>query len=196
MVQSRRHLLWTAGLGLWLAGPAMAGQEASLFNADVGNFIFSLLVFGLVVAILGRFAWKPLLTVLNAREKSIREALEAARQEREAAALLLKQYQEQLARAREQAAAIVEEGRRDGEAVRQRIQAEARQQAEEMLARARREIQLATEVALKELFDRTAELAVQVAGRVLRKGLSSQVHSELIAESLAEIEKAATSRLN
>lgn len=196
MLRSERHLLRMGCSGVWLAVPTLAAEEGSLFNADVGNFVFSLLVFGLVVAILGRFAWKPLLTVLNARERSIREALETARQEREAAALLLKQYQEQLARAREQAAAIVEEGRRDGEAVRQRIQAEARQQAEEMLARARREIRLATEAAIKELFDRTAELAVQVAGRVLRKGLSSQGHRELIAESLAEIEKAVASRLN
>ena len=176
--------------GAPLAWAAEHGEETNIFNADIGNFILTLIIFGLVVYILGKFAWKPLLTVLKERERNIRESLEAARREREAAEGLLKEYQARLEKARQEASAIVEEGRRDGEVVRRRIQDEARQQANEMIERARREIRLATDAAVKELYDQTAELAVRLAGGIVRKELSPSDHRRLIAESLDRMRSA------
>lgn len=173
-----------------LSVPALAaeqGGETDIFNADIGNFVFTLVIFALVIGILGKFAWKPLLTVLNDREKTIRESLESARRERADAQKLLADYQAQLDKAREEATAVVEEGRRDAEVVRRRLQEEARQQAQETLARARREIQLATDTAVKELYDRTAELSVQVAGGIIRKELSPADHGRLVADALEEM---------
>ena len=105
---------------------AEGGGDRDIFNADIGNFIFTLIVFIVVVGILGKFAWKPLLTVLNEREKTIRESLESARHERAEAEKLLAEYKAQLERAREEATTIVDEGRRDAEVVRQRLQEEGR----------------------------------------------------------------------
>lgn len=179
-----------AAAGAPLSPALAAGAETNIFNADVGNFVFTLVIFGLVVVVLGKFAWRPLLKVLNEREKTIRTALETARSEREAARRLLAEYQAQLDRARAEATAIVEEGRRDAEVVRRRAQEETRQEAAAMLARAQREIRLATDAAVKELYDHTADLAVHVAARVLRKQLSKDEHRQLVRESLAEIESA------
>ncbi len=191
----RRALAAVAALALPASARAASGSD-SLLGGDIGNAVFTLIIFLVVVAVLGKFAWKPLLNVLNDRETAIRESLESARQERIEAEHLLAEYKAQLDRARAEAAAVVEEGRRDGAGVRQRIQQEARQQADELLARARREIQLAADTAVKELYDRTADLAVSLAGNILRQELSPDKHRQLVADSLAQIRKTGPAGLN
>ncbi len=172
------------------------GEQPNIFNADIGNFVFTLIIFGALLFILGKFAWKPLLNVLNEREKLLRESLERAQQQRRDAEKLLADYQAQLAKARDEATAIVAEGRRDAEVLRRKLQEQARQEADEVLARARREIQLATDSARKLLHDEVADLAVRVAGRVLRKELSPADHRALVAESLKEMQAGEKPRLN
>jgi F-type H+-transporting ATPase subunit b len=189
-----------ASLAILASVPALAAeaqeQEPSIFAGNLGNVIVTLIIFGLVITVLGKLAWRPLLTVLNERERSIRESLETARRERQAAEEVLARYQTQLEKAREEAGAIVEEGRRDGEAVRRRIHDEARGQANEIIERARREIRLATDAALKELYDHTADLAVKLAGGIIRKELSAEDHRRLVAESLDRMRAAAHTKVS
>lgn len=181
---------------LALAAEAEHGGKPNLFDADIGNFIFTLIIFGAVVYILGKYAWRPVLNVLNEREASIRTALETAQRERQQAEQLLKDYQVQLERARQEATAIVEEGRRDAENVRQRLLEEARRESADMTERARREIKLATDTAAKELYDLTADLATQIAGKVVAKTLSAEDHKRLVEESLAAIRAEGRAKLN
>ncbi len=187
MRHARILALAAAGLST-VAAFAAEEEKPSLFNADWGNFFFTLIIFGLVIVILGRFAWKPLLKVLSEREANIRGALESARQEREQAQKLLAEYRTQLDRAREEASAIVAEGRRDAEVAARRIHDEARHESEELLARARREIQLAADSARKQLHDDASELAVAVAGRIIGKELTLADHRRLVQESIREME--------
>lgn len=172
------------------AVPALAaeGEGPSIFHGGIGNTIITLIIFGIVVYVLGAKAWPQLLKTLEEREQLIRGAMETARREREESEKLLAEYRRQIDRAREEATAIVEEGRRDADAVRRRIQEEARREADEMIARARREIRLAADDAIKELYDRTAELAVQVASGIIRKELRPEDHRALVAESLNRME--------
>jgi F-type H+-transporting ATPase subunit b len=166
------------------ASDAHEGEKSSVFAGGIGNAIISLIIFGIVISVLGTKAWPPLLRVLHEREQSIHTALENAKREREAAEKLLAEYKRQIDQARVEATSIVDEGRRDADAVRRRIQDEARRESDEMVARARREIQLATDSAIKDLYDRTAELAVQVAGGIIRKELRADDHRALVTESL------------
>lgn len=198
------HRSFVVGL-LALAGTAGAlaqheggghADETNIFNADIGNAIITFIIFGLVVLILGRFAWRPLLNVLHERERTIRESLESAQRERQQAEQLLAEYKDQIHQARVEATAIVEEGRRDAEAVRRRIQAEARQQADELIARAKREIKLAADTAVRGLYDQTAELAVRVAGNILGREISAEEHRQLVADSLKEMDRPDQARLN
>ncbi len=175
--------------GLLAAGSAAAAEEApSPFAGGIGNMIVTLIIFGIVVFVLGKYAWPVLLRTLAEREQAIRKALEEARHEREEAARLLEQYRKQLDEARQQATAIVEEGRRDAEVVRRRLHEQAQQEAEQILARARQEIELATEAAKRELFDRVADLAVMIAGRILGRELRPEDHRDLVARSVEQIE--------
>ncbi|MFO0837662.1 MAG: F0F1 ATP synthase subunit B [Phycisphaerae bacterium] len=174
------------------AAPAHDGgaehEPANLFAGDIGNAVFTLIIFFVLIGVLGKYAWKPLLSVLEQREQAIRGSLEQARRERLDAEKLLAQYRQQIDRAREEATGIVDEGKRDAEAVRRRIHDEARQEADQMVARAKREIELATSTAVKELYDQTTELTVQLAGTVARKSLTPDDHRALIKESLERIQ--------
>jgi len=180
--------------------PALAagehGDETNIFNADIGNLVFTFIIFGIVVYILGKFAWKPVLNVLNEREKRIFGSLEDAKREREAAEKLLAEYKAQLDKAREEATAIVAEGRRDAEVAARRVQDEARREAEQILERARREIQLATDSARKVLHDEASELAVRVASGIIRKELSAADHRQLVDESLKRMRDSGQAGMN
>lgn len=158
--------------------------QPSLFAGNMANVVFTLLIFGLVLAVLGKFAWKPLVGALDERERTIREALEAARRQKQESEALLRRYEESINNARVESAAILDEARRDAEVARRRMTEETKKETDEMLARARREIQLATDGAVKELYDRTADLAVQIAGSVVSKSLSADDHRAMVRESL------------
>jgi F-type H+-transporting ATPase subunit b len=182
-----RNLIHALCGALWLqtAAPVLAAEgEPSIFAGGIGNAIITLIIFVSVVLILGKYAWPPLMRVLAEREQTIRESLEDARRERQAAEALLEKYTEQIDAARGEASGIVDAGRRNAEEVARRVQEEARKEAGETVDRALREIQLATDSAKKEVYDLAAELAVDVAGRIIRKELSPEEHNELVAESL------------
>jgi F-type H+-transporting ATPase subunit b len=161
--------------------PAGGGN---IFAGDLGNMIWTTIIFGIVVVILGTKAWPVILKTLHEREEAIRGSLEKAAREREEAEKLLAKYREQIDKARVEATAIVEEGRRDAAETRRRLQEEAAKESAEMIARARQEVKLAADTAIKELYDRTAELAVQVAGSIVSKELNPDDHRRLVTESL------------
>jgi F-type H+-transporting ATPase subunit b len=188
----KRVLIALAALAL--AAPALAAEaehEApSLFAGDLGNSFWTLLIFVVVLVVLGKFAWGPILTALQTRENFIREALEKAKREREEAEERLREYEARLAGARAEASAIVDEGRRDAEVVKRRIEEDAKHQADLMIERAKREIQIATDTATKSLFTLSAKLATEMAARVLGRELTAQDHERLIAEGIDGIDGA------
>lgn len=175
---------------------AEGGAEPNIFAGSIGNALITLIIFAVVVTVLGRFFWQPVLNVLQERERTIRESIESARADRAEAEKLLGDYRAQLERAQSDAAALVEQGRKDAEAARQRMLGEARTEAEELTTRARREIQGATDAAIAELYERTAELSVQVAGRILKRELSAEDHRRLIDESIETIRSQGKGELN
>jgi len=179
------------------AVPAMAqeaheGVSPNLFAGDLGNVFWTVLIFALVLAVLGKFAWGPILSTLQSRESFIHEALAKAKHDRDAAEARLREYEERLATARAEATAIVEEGRRDAEAVKHKVEAAAKGEADKMIERARHEIQLATETATRELYQLSAKLATDMASRVIGRELSAQDHERLIAEAIDGITNGAT----
>jgi F-type H+-transporting ATPase subunit b len=182
---------------LALAVPALAAaaegspeSSPSLFAGDLGNAAWTLLIFVLVLVVLGKFAWGPILSTLQSRENFIRQALESAKHDREAAEARLKEYEQKLAASRAEATAIVEEGRRDAEVVKRRIEAAAKEEADKTIERAKREIQIATDTATKELYTLSAKLATQLAAQVIGRELSPQDHQRLISQAIDGIEGA------
>lgn len=172
------------------ASPAFgAGGEGANnpFAGDIGNAIWTVVIFVLVLVVLGKFAWGPILKALQEREDFIHNSLEDARENREASEAKLKEYSDKLQTAREDASAIVEEGRRDAVVLKEKINADAKVEAEALIGRAKREISIATETAVKELYGLSAKIATDAAARIIRKELSPSDHERLVAESIAEL---------
>ncbi|RMH15550.1 MAG: ATP synthase F0 subunit B [Acidobacteria bacterium] len=192
MSETTRRAFLASALTALAASPAFAaggGESGGLFAGDLGSAIWTLVIFLALVFVLGKYAWGPILTALQQREDFIRDALAKARDDREQAAAELAKYEEMLAKARAEATAIVEEGRRDAEVLRQRIEASAREEAEKHLARARREINVAKETVVKELYELSGRLATDIASRIIGRELRPEDHRRLIESSIQEIEQ-------
>lgn len=185
----RRALFSIAALMWIVVRAAWAAEEGqgNLFAGDIGNAIWTLAIFLLVIFVLGKFAWGPLLSGLQQREEFIRRSLKEAKDDREAAEARLKEYEDKLKVASSEAAEIVNKGRREGEAVQARIEEQAREEAEKMIGRARREIDLAKQAAIKDLYATTAGLATEIAARILQRELSAEDHEKLISDSIEEL---------
>ncbi len=178
-----------AGVLTLAVSPAF-GQEhgeaagPNLFTGDLGNIFWSLLTFCAVIFVLGKFAWGPVLTALQKREQFIRDSLTQAKADRESAVAQLAEYERKLQAAREEASAIVEEGRRDADVVKSRIQQDARSEADAMIERAKREIGVARDTAVSDLYSLTANLATDVAGKIIAKELDAGAHEHLVTEAV------------
>jgi F-type H+-transporting ATPase subunit b len=186
MTMIKRALFVLAAL-LAMAAPALAAEaeeSPNLFAGDIGNAFWTVLIFVLVLVVLGKYAWGPVLSTLQTRESFIHEALAKAKADRDAAEARLKEYEERLAGARAEATAIVEEGRRDAETVKRKVEADAKAEADKTVERAKREIQIATDTATKSLYELSARLATEMAARVIGRELSPQDHERLIAEAI------------
>ena len=186
---NRKIVCGVALVMLALSSAASASEgESNLFAGDIGNAVWTLVIFVLVIVVLGKFAWTPLLEALQKREDFIRDSLEVAKENRLAAEAQLKEYEEKLAKAQGEATEIIEEAKRDAETLRARLEEKARQESENMLDRARREIDIAKQSAVKELYSTSAQLATDIAGRVLQRELTAADHERLIEESIGELE--------
>lgn len=197
MKNTRLHVLTVHGLTVALAllaaaAPAMAAAseegEANIFAGDLGNVLWTLLIFGMVLVILGKYAWRPLLDVLQKREEFILSSLEEAKKDRIEAEARLREYEGRLKEARAEATAIVEEGRRDAEVLRGRIEQEAREEAEKIRARTLRDIGIARETALKELYEVGGKLATRIAAQIVERELRAEDHQKLIDNAISEME--------
>ncbi len=166
-----------------------------MHTGDLGQAIFTVVIFLVLLAVLGKWAWKPILQQLQQREKGIEDAIARAEKRETEAATVLKDYQLQLESVQLEARELLDQARREaaenGEKVLQAAQEEARKSADS----AREAIEQARQEALRELHDHTAQLAVDVAGQVLRKQLSPDDHQRLVRESLEEIRTQAEGEL-
>ncbi|MSR22880.1 MAG: ATP synthase F0 subunit B [Gemmatimonadetes bacterium] len=162
-----------------------------MFDLNLGLFVWTSLVFLVLLGILWKFAWGPILAAVDAREKGIQGALDQAASEREAAAKLLAQHREQLADARRQAQEIVASARDAGERLRTEIEAKAREEGDRMLERARGEIGRERDQAIEMLRRESVELALSAASRLLHRRLDSEADRKLVEDYLKQLDRPA-----
>ena len=167
---------------------AYAGaMQANPMEWRADGAIFSFIVFLLLLAVLGIFAWKPISQGLEKREAGIAKAIEDARKASEAATVAMKEYQTKLEAAQVQAQEMVSQARKDAEASGQRIMADAQAEAARQRERTLAEIETAKQAALAELAGRSTEMAFSLARRVVGRELNSNDHQNLIQEALRQM---------
>jgi len=159
-------------------------------SADLG--LWTLVVFGLLVFVLSRVAWPKMLEGLKKREDRIRGALDEAQKAKDEAHAIRTSLQKQLDDAHNQVRQIIDEARRDSQALRESEMAKTRAEIQTERERLHREIETETDQALQRIWTQAAELATQVSAKALGRGISEDGHRRLIDEALAELRSAAT----
>lgn len=156
---------------------------------DPGLFLWSLATFAGLMLLLARFAFRPLREMLQKRENTIREALEASQKARDEARKFLEMQQAEMATAREQARATMDEGQRMVADLRRETDAKAREQTEQLLQEARTEIERETRKSLDELKGTVASLSIRITRQMIRENLDEKRHEELADQFIERLKK-------
>jgi F-type H+-transporting ATPase subunit b len=153
-----------------------------------GDLAFwTLIVFLLLFALLSKFAWPQISAALEEREKKITDSIAAAEAKHEEAKQLLAQHEAKLAAAAGEVRALMEEARRDAEHTRRSIAAKGDQDAKAAIERALREIDRAKDGAIHELAITSANVAIELARKVVREKLSQEEQNKLVREALGKL---------
>jgi F-type H+-transporting ATPase subunit b len=151
-------------------------------------------VFLVFFFILWKFAWKPIAAGLDERERHVSDQILQAQANNEEARRLLAEYHQKLAASEAEVREILEQGRREAERLGQQIFQKAKEGTDLEKQRALREIEVATAGAIKELAEKSATLAVELAGKLVRAELDPKAHVRLIEQAVADFAKMAPSR--
>ena len=155
-------------------------------GVHVPSLLIYLVNFLLVLGILGLFAYRPILRLMDQRADRIRESLEASERAREEAATSQEAIEAQLVEARREGQRIVEQARESAERFRAEEMERARNEAENFVERARSDIQRERDVVIEEVRASFGDLAITAAERVVRRSLDRQAHEDLITQVLEE----------
>jgi len=168
---------------LWAQG----GDGGGLYDINTGLSVWTLIVFGVLVFLLGKYAWGPILGAVEKREQGIQQALDEAAARNAEATRLLQEHKEQLADARRQASELISEGKAAGEDVRREIEEKARAEAQNIVERARGEIERERDQAIEALRRESVELALAAASRLMQENLDQDKDRQLVERYLGEM---------
>ncbi len=160
-----------------------------MLEINPGLIIWTIASFIVLVAVLSKFGWKPMIQALSEREDKIRSALERADKARLEASELLKKNEENMARAEEEYQKMMRDSRAMADKVKEEILGKAREQAQQELQRATEEIQRNVDSARQQLRSEVADLAVRAAEKILDETLDAQKQKKVVDSFLTQLPK-------
>jgi F-type H+-transporting ATPase subunit b len=163
-------------------------MDNPLVQPDPGLFIWTILTFLVLLWLLAKFAWRPLLQALESRQELIRKSLDDAQEARRELERLHVESAQILKEARVQADAIITQTRSDGERLREEMRQKARSEADTIVRTAERQIQLETARALQQIRHEAADLSVMIASKLIQRNLSKEDNERLIEDALRQVE--------
>ncbi|SVD46334.1 uncharacterized protein METZ01_LOCUS399188, partial [marine metagenome] len=140
---------------------------------------WTIAVFVLLLLILRKFAWGPILGAVQDREERLRSTLESAASEREESTKILEQYRKQMLEARREAQDLIVKAKDAGTEVRKEIEEDARKEANIIMEKARESIEKEKEAALDELRQGSVDVALAAAGKLLEEKLDEDKDRKL-----------------
>jgi F-type H+-transporting ATPase subunit b len=165
-----------------------AGGGNFLVQPGIGVMIWTLIAFGITLLILRRLAYPRIAEALDKRRRAIAESIDAAERTRVEADRLLGEYRERLREAREQADDILVRARKASDRVQEEAKVEATHKREELMEQTRRDIEQETRRAIEQIRREVADLTVIATEKVTRKSLDDEDHRRLIEEALSEFD--------
>lgn len=164
-------------------------MDNPLVQPDPGLFIWTILTFLVLLTLLAKFAWGPLLQALASRQEGIRRSLDEADQAKQEMQRLQQESAQIIRQARVDADAIVVQTRADAERLRAEMRQKARVEAEAIVRNAERQIQLETGRALQQLRHEAVDLSVMIASKIIQRNLSKEDNERLIEDALKQLEQ-------
>jgi F-type H+-transporting ATPase subunit b len=159
-----------------------------LVQPDPGLYIWTIITFLILVVLLARFAWRPLLEALERRQEAIRKSLDDARQAKQDLERVNAESQRILAQARTEAEAIVARTRDDAARLREELRQKAQQEASGIVRNAEKQIELETARALHQIRNEAVDISVAIASKILQRNVSREDNERLIAETFKQLE--------
>ena len=164
-----------------------AGASNPLVQLDPGLFIWTILTFLILFFVLSKFAWKPLLTLLESRENTIKSSLEDAEKAKQELERLNTESEAIISEARSEAQSIRVEAKSAAEKIKADIMAQAGEDAKKLQDETAKQIQVEKDKAIGEIRQEVVGLTITVAEKVIRKNLSKEDNQDLIEDSLKKL---------
>jgi F-type H+-transporting ATPase subunit b len=158
-----------------------------LLSPDIGTMFWTVVTFAVLLFVLAKFAWRPLLDALEKRERAIQDSLDGAATLKADAEKMLEEYRAKIDAAHGEVQGIVDEGRRRAESMRDDIVGKARSEAKEAIDRATREIEVARDDALRDIRREAVDLSVSLASKVIERTLQPADHEKFIRETMKDL---------
>ncbi len=180
-----------AAVPLALVAAPLTAQEAPVagpLTVEGGLMFWTIVIFALLVAVLWKFAWPQILGAVEAREKALENQIAEAARNREESARVLEEQKKLLADARAQAHQLINEAQGAAEKERALAMEKAREEQDELVARARRELADERERAVMELRREAVDLSLAAASRLIRQRLDSDADRQLVSDYLTTLE--------
>jgi len=167
--------------------PAPVLAAGGLTQINPGLTLWAAITFLVLLVVLSRFAWGPIVKMLDEREKTIREAIESAKKERAEAERLLVEQKASLAAASREAAELAKRNQQEMENFRTQLTAQARKEADDLVATARKAIGEERRLAVAQLRAEVADLAVAAASRIVKSSLDEKAQRQLVDEYIKDL---------
>jgi len=163
-------------------------MDNPLVQPDPGLFIWTIVTFLVLLGLLAKFAWRPLLQALETRQERIRKSLEDAERARQELERLQQDSAKMMQQARMEAESIVTQTRADAERLREELKQKAKDEADNVLRNAQQQIQLQTRQAIQQIRHEVADIAVLLASKLLERNIAKEDNARLIDDTLKQIE--------
>lgn len=168
---------------------AHEASRAGPFSINPGLIIWTLVVFGLLLVLLWRYAWPFILKSVEERERRIQQQLEDAARANAEAQLLLEEHRKAAASAKAEAQDLIAKAKAVAQKEREALLAKAREEYEALLVRARKDIEAEKDKALVALRREAVELSIAAASKVIEANLDTDANRRLVADYLASLEQ-------
>ena len=159
-----------------------------LVQPDPGLYLWTIATFLILLWLLGKFAWRPLLAALERRQEAIRKSLDDAQQARQELERLNVESRKILAEARVQADSILSQTRSDAARLRDELKQKAQAEAAGVIKNAERQIEMETQRALQQIRNEAVDLSITIASKLLERNVTKEDNERLIEETFKQIE--------
>jgi F-type H+-transporting ATPase subunit b len=163
-------------------------MDNPLVQVDPGLAIWTIVVFLVLLFLLKKFAWSPLLRALEARQEKIQKSLDDAQKAQQELERLNKESADILKKAHVEAEAIISKSHADSEKLREEMKQKAREEGEAIVREARSQIEMETGKALRQIRSEIADMSVMIASKLIQRNFTKEDNNELIEETLKQIE--------